>query len=280
MTKEQVEKKKAMYRKDREAVMKNLCDVIFEAPWFVKWSEEDRFNAFLLENVRIECRFGEDFIPASIHNLLSFYLRDRLDEETYKEDVEKDGALWDFIRNDLRVDMICEEKHMKAIEGLLDSEPVEFDGDIMITDPCYFIKGEEEWTRFCKDKDLSRLGLSSCMVRDTIFGDWTCAAIDTDTGERIGSFCADSGLVSVTLLDEVLRYNPDFVRHLKKDHTITVIQDFSGTVKFVVKEYVSDRDGKTIVDHRVEVIGHGVNRKTKENINFVGTMYFSDEEED
>jgi hypothetical protein len=76
----------------------------------------------------------------------------------------------------------------------------------------------------------------------------------------------------------VLKYNPSYDDHIKKDWTTTWIKDFKGTVQFVVKEtrWTLDHDtfygkkGDEHVDYSVEVVGHGVNKKTNKPINFVG----------
>ena len=77
------------------------------------------------------------------------------------------------------------------------SHQVEFDGDIMITDPVYVCS---DWMR----------GVPGGIVRDTIYGDWGCTAYDM-TGNRrrtphgdepkLGNFCADSGMVCVCPLE-------------------------------------------------------------------------------
>ena len=120
------------------------------------------------------------------------------------------------------------------------------------------------------------LGIRNYMTRDTLYGDWGCTVYNTDTKEEIGEFCADAGLVSVFLLDEVLKYNPDFDYHKEKDWTTTLIPDFKGTVQFVVEhqegvyedttEY--HKAGDKWEDYSVHVIGHGINKKTGEPINF------------
>lgn len=55
--------------------------------------------------------------------------------------------------------------------------------------------------------------------------------------ENIGHFCADAGLVSVFLLDEVLAYNPNFLQWAE-DHLwcVTMIKDFDGDVEYYVDE--------------------------------------------
>ena len=101
---------------------------------------------------------------------------------------------------------------------------------------------------------------------------------NTDTKEPIGSFCADAGLVSVFLLDEVLKYNPDFDYHINKPWTTTLIKDFKGTVQMVVKREEGVYEdttkyhtkGETWEDFSLEVVGHGINKVTGEPTNFVG----------
>lgn len=60
------------------------------------------------------------------------------------------------------------------------------------------------------------------------------ADVTADTKE-IGHFCADAGLVAVFLLDEVLKYNPDFTKWMK-EHSwcATLIKDFDGDVYYYV----------------------------------------------
>lgn len=96
---------------------------------------------------------------------------------------------------------------------------MEFDGDIIITDPCYIIRAahhgtppltDNDWAACNYENNMEVLGIHNYMTRDTIYGDWSCTVCNTDTNKPIGKFCADTGLVSVFLLDEVLKYNQDF----------------------------------------------------------------------
>lgn len=161
----------------------------------------------------------------------------------------------------------------------LDSEPMEFDGDIIITDPCYIIGDDDnDWSKCDYGNEMEKLGINHYMTRDTLYGDWSCTTFDIDTKESIGEFCADAGEVSVFLLDEVLKYNPKFNYHTDKPWTTTLIKDFKGTVQFVVIRDVGvyedtteyHKKGEKWEDFCVEVVGHGVNKKTGKAINFVG----------
>lgn len=158
----------------------------------------------------------------------------------------------------------------------------EFDGDIIITDPCYIIRDENGITKndwhYCEYGEyMERLGIKNYLTHDTIYGDWGCTVFDSDTKKPLGRFCADAGLVSVFLLHEVLAYNPNFNYHLERPWTTTIIPDFKGTIQIeVVREtgtYEKDSEywkaGETWEDYLVHVVGHGVNKKTGKAINFI-----------
>lgn len=199
----------------------------------------------------------------------------------------------------------------------LDSEPVEFDGDVLITDPCYIIKHRDEtnrpkWQDFMHldsyqgmtrqqmidagyfedyakmeqamdawDKEnqddwdvcdygykMDNLGLKTWMTRDTLYGDWSCHTFNSDTKEVLGQFCADSGMVGVFELNEVLKYNPHFDNHVEKTWTATTIHNFHGTIQFVVEE---NKYAK-YEDFNVKVIGRGVNKVTGMPLNFISSQ--------
>lgn len=170
----------------------------------------------------------------------------------------------------------------KITEKVIKSK--QFKGDILITDPCYICKKEDESTRpkwedyftyknmteypdynghyyseqFEKENEKYNkvyqawldenndwrkcdcgfncecLGIQNYMVNSTLYGDWSCTTYNKDTKETIGEFCADSGLVSVFLLDEVRAYNSDIDNWIK-EHSwcATIIKDFDGIVNFI-----------------------------------------------
>jgi len=138
-------------------------------------------------------------------------------------------------------------------ERMLDSKLMYFDGDIIITDPCYMCRDDDH------DYEEFENSLSRYMERDTLYGDWSCTVYNPDTHEKLGEFCADSGMVAVALREEVLKYNPTYVG---KSWTETVIENFKGTVQFVVTR-IGDND------YSVHVVGRGINTITGEPINFI-----------
>lgn len=141
--------------------------------------------------------------------------------------------------------------------------------DIIITDPCYIMRAEHHGTKPLTEDDwhtsnhgfnMEKLGIKNYLTHSTIYGDWSCTTYNSDTGEVIGEFCADAGLVSVFDLYEVLKYNPDFDYHINRKWTTTLIKNFTGDVRIKVErnENQSDWDGD---NYDVYVEGEG-------NINF------------
>lgn len=194
---------------------------------------------------------------------------------TYEEEYE---YCIDLIKSSGIEELFNKYTRKNILHEYLDSDPMEFDGDIIITDPCYIMKEDDDWATCAYGENMEALGMTHCMTRDTLYGDWSCTTFNTDTKEAIGEFCADAGLVSVLLLDEVLKYNPGFDYHLNKKWTTTWIKNFKGTVQFVVKHTEGYREmdspywkkGDYWEDYALEVAGHGINKVSGEPINFVG----------
>lgn len=113
----------------------------------------------------------------------------------------------------------------------------------------YYELNEDDWEKSNLGENMEVLGINTYISRDTLYGDWSCTTYNSDTKEKLGEFCADVGGVAVFLLDEVLKYNPDYDDHIAKPWTTTLIKDFDGEVNF------------EIIHDEVSVIGKG-------NINF------------
>lgn len=115
----------------------------------------------------------------------------------------------------------------------------------------YHEEHKEDWEICNCGENLEILGFKTYLSDGTIYGDWGCTVFDSHK-KKIGEFCADSGMVGVFLLDEVLKYNPDFDYHLNRPWTTTLIKDFHGTVelrKKPIKGYLNEE--------KVEVVGVG-----------------------
>ena len=154
-------------------------------------------------------------------------------------------------------------KLLFKLEVLLEPEKPRMHSDTLESEYKAYREAETKWKNDHKDdweiceygQNMKVLGISNSMVTSTVYGDWSCTTFDSDTKKPIGSFCADAGLVAVFLLDEVLKYNPNYNDHLRVDEKlgfpwpVTVIKDFHGNVTITKR------------NDTVRVIGKG-------NINF------------
>ena len=103
-----------------------------------------------------------------------------------------------------------------------------FKGDILITDPMYIMKCEEDWHRCEYGENLEELHI--CTYLTSGCGDEIgCDVVSLDTHKKLGEFCSDSCMVSIMSLVEVKEYNPEFAKDLGKN-CYTIIKDFEGEV--------------------------------------------------
>lgn len=70
-------------------------------------------------------------------------------------------------------------------------------------------------------------------------------------------------LIGIFLLNEVLRYNPDFRGHIEEPKNTFLVNDFDGNIK--LKES----------DHKYYIICDGINTKTDETILFKTEPFFN-----
>lgn len=138
---------------------------------------------------------------------------------------------------------------------------MEFKGDIIISDPCYFIT-DDAWAGM--NTNFKKLGFSTFLCESTLIGDWSCTTFDLDTEKPIGRFCADAGMVCVCLLEEVLKHNPDFDCQKNREGA-TVIENFDGEIDFehFNQDFVYKNQAKSAP--AIKVVGKGsVNFKTRQ----------------
>lgn len=112
---------------------------------------------------------------------------------------------------------------------------------------------KDDWEKCNCGQNMEELGIKTYLSNSTIYGDWSCKTFEIKSKKVLGQFCADAGMVAVFLLDEVLKYNPDFDYHINREWTTTLIKDFDGEVEI------------EIIDNEVRVIGKG-------NIDFYTTQ--------
>lgn len=152
-------------------------------------------------------------------------------------------------------------KHTKRIQSK------KFDGDIIITDPCYIIDeaNDEDWEKCGYGGEMEALGLENFISADTIYGDWSCTTYTKGSHKVLGNFCADAGQVGVFSLDEVVKYNPKYKDYVVKPWTTTLIRNFKGRV-WIEKNWRDD-DINNFYTY-VKVVGRGIDKITGERLDF------------
>lgn len=142
---------------------------------------------------------------------------------------------------------------------------MKFKGDIIITDPCYIIKEDsDDWNKCGWGENMGILGFTTYISEYTLCGDWSCSTPRKDVEaqleelntlgrarwELMKQYGEDSvqakiydDKIAVFLLDEVLKYNPDFDYHINREWTTTLIKDFDGEVNY----YVDSGDDARII---------------------------------
>lgn len=195
---------------------KNLKEYSFEKPLIVlgittyKWDED-----FDEEEEELEC-----------WNLIRS--KEEFEEWMKNDDILKIKYVFD-VDDDIYEQVISEaEKKIKENEDFL-MRRIHLKGDVIITDPCYILDNSDKKHSFF---EFDIFETSKYLSRDTLYGDWSCTTYNSDTKEAIGQFCADSGYVAVFLLEDVLKFNPEFDYHITKPWTTTWIKDFEGDIWF------------------------------------------------
>ena len=136
-----------------------------------------------------------------------------------------------------------------------------FNGDIIITDPCYIILDDrrDDWRKSSYGEDIFFLSFGHYLCKTTLIGDWNCEVFKGSGSrlwfpqapeKKIGDFSADACKVCVFYLRDILRYNPAFDDHTNQPWCACWIKNFQGTVKIVTK---LDPDG----DESMHLIGVG-----------------------
>ena len=133
---------------------------------------------------------------------------------------------------------------------------MKFKGDLIITDPCYIVKDEDDWELCNYGENLEKLEIKTYISS----GGADCVGshvINLTTKQVLGEFCSDSGVVSIMSLKELRKYNPDYTEELSEGN-YAIIPNFKGTVEKVKIENDEDQYwaffGKGNFDFRTDCI--------------------------
>ncbi|MBQ4488123.1 MAG: hypothetical protein II944_02305 [Ruminobacter sp.] len=115
-----------------------------------------------------------------------------------------------------------------------------FKGSIVIGDPGYFIKSDEDWEKCKFGKELSALGFTDFLLIE--FPDDPQVVIDTDTQKVLGGICQDSCELVIVYKEELEKYNPDYEADFFDKSNRTIIDDFTGYIEHKVVPVTIDGD--------------------------------------
>lgn len=274
MTHEWVEQEKKRLAEKFENYPQPLLDEWYAIPEEYRDVRSKKYNLWPeIANIEASIRDGSPVNPVVIHLLftytdedfLDFYFKDRealipAAAKYYAHFHKNLGQYYEYL-----------EYGTVSVEEAED-KVMDFNGDIVITDPCYLsanMTNEERRNFDCTCMiNYGIIGIES----DTYYGDWDCSTFDrlsfdeNDCPKLIGKFCADSGMVCVADLRSVLRFNPKYDYHIKNDRTTTLIRNFKGTVR--IKIDMANGGNEIYPAYSASVIGQGVNIKTGEPIEF------------
>lgn len=134
---------------------------------------------------------------------------------------------WEFVENYYQV-VYDEKRKLYEREHPL---TITFENkDIVITDPCYILDEEkfDDMTNSLYRIEDTTYQSKDMIMRDTIYGDWYCEVYDSNNGNVIGNFSADSGMVCVMATDNELVVQNELENIPKECRTI--IKNFTGTI--------------------------------------------------
>lgn len=114
---------------------------------------------------------------------------------------------------------------------------MKFKGDIIITDPCYIIKdNSDDWNKCgwsCSTWSTPRKDVEAQLEELNTLGRARWELMKQYGEDSVQAKIYDDK-IAVFLLDEVLKYNPDFDYHINREWTTTLIKDFDGEVNYYV----------------------------------------------
>ena len=260
MNREIVEERIRKEKERREKVLEEIGRGIKKSSYYNE-SDEETYN---------KCIREKDYTLASL--ILSKKIDDRYltkKIKSFEEIIEKAEDFEKLIIQDMNY--WDDNDFEDIINHQCDSEIKMFSGDILITRPGNVINEEDEdkdWKLCNYGFKMENLGFKTYLTkwkansfRDTIY--------NSDTKEIIGDFQANH-LISVFLLDEVLKYNPNYLKQMRRRKIKpAIIKNFEGTVQITLQETHLKYDPEGQMSYIAKVIGHGKNKVTGKPLNFI-----------
>lgn len=127
-----------------------------------------------------------------------------------------------------------------------------FKGSIVIGDPSYFVKSDDDWEKCNFGEDLKSLGFTDYLYID--FPDDPQIVKNAEDSEVLGGICQDSGVIVVVYKNELEKYNPDYEKDFYDENNRTIIDNFDGEI--LVEKVSVSVDGYEDEDTIISSIGN------------------------
>ena len=131
---------------------------------------------------------------------------------------------------------------------VVEQEMIADNDSLIITDPCYLM-AEEHWEHYCNlEFGPNPIGLDNYLrqyhnfgeviAADTGFGDWSNTVRNSETGELLGEFTADAGMVICCTLSDLTNYgyDKDKLQDYINRGLATLIPNYSGHIELSYEE--------------------------------------------
>ena len=93
------------------------------------------------------------------------------------------------------------------------------------------IKERDDWQICNYGMEMNKIGFHNCITSPTYIGDWCWLVNDNITGQVLGQFSADSGMVGVFLMEEIINYDKTLLDKLKRlQQCACIIENYTGTI--------------------------------------------------
>lgn len=119
---------------------------------------------------------------------------------------------------------------------------------IIITDPCYLVSDDNSWIDFINEKisweDIFQDWKGDYEISDTGVGDGEWSIKDLNTGEILGTYTADAGMIGIFLEEDILHNAKDSLEKLSKK-CYCRIPNFTGScyIDYISEDIDSNEQG-------------------------------------
>ena len=149
---------------------------------------------------------------------------------------------------------------------LLDSPAVSMEGDLIITDPYYFLTSpisQKNGSFVLQSPTITLLGCNFEKTTSYGFGHY-----DHTQQMIFENYTVPASRICVGTLEDILKIAPQYDDHKTKPYRSICVKDFKGTVQLQIREVHLHDDKGNFKQYQAFVVGRGINTSNNEPLNF------------